>query len=203
MSGQVPWLWQETAQNCPGRETAAWLSSRQPWETIRRKVFVSYHHDSDQWYYDEFSRLFSESYEVVRDNSLDRRIDSDDPEYVMRRIRENYITGTSCTLVLCGAETPGRKYVDWEIKATLDKEHGLIGINLPTIPRTADGTSLIPERLRDNLLTGYAVSIDWINLRTDSLQRLIETANSKMSWLRSNSRPLRPRNAGEWMTWLT
>jgi len=49
----------------------------------------------------------------------------------MRGIRENFITGTSCTIVLCGAQTHLRKYVHWEIKATLDKEHGLIGVNLP------------------------------------------------------------------------
>jgi hypothetical protein len=47
----------------------------------------------------------------------------------MQRIRDKHITGTSCTIVLCGSLTPWRKYVDWEIKATLDKEHGLIGIN--------------------------------------------------------------------------
>lgn len=53
--------------------------------------------------------MFHDTYEVDYDNSVDRKIDSDDPEYVMRRIRENYINGTSCTLVFCGVETPYRK----------------------------------------------------------------------------------------------
>lgn len=105
----------------------------------KRQIFVSYHHGSDQWYYDEFSRIFSDTYDVVKDNSLDRAIDSDDSDYVMRRIRENYITGTSCTIILCGAETSQRKYVDWEIKATLDKYHGLIGINLPSSTSSGNG----------------------------------------------------------------
>ena len=78
--------------------------------------------------------VFADDYEVIQDNSVEREIDSNDAEYVTRRIREDFITGSSCTVVLCGAETPQRKFVDWEIKATLDKEHGLIGINLPTIP---------------------------------------------------------------------
>ena len=42
----------------------------------RRKVFVSYHHGNDQFYYDEFTRLFHDQYEAIRDNSLDRIIQS-------------------------------------------------------------------------------------------------------------------------------
>ena len=59
----------------------------------KRKVFVSYHHDNDQRFYNEFSRSFSDTYDVITDNSLDRAVDSDDPDYVLRRIRENNITG--------------------------------------------------------------------------------------------------------------
>lgn len=103
--------------------------------STKRSVFVSYHHGGDLAYYDAFSQLFADTYEIVRDNSVERRIDSNNSEYVIRRIREGFITGSTCTVVLCGAETPRRKFVDWEINATLDKEHGLIGINLPTNPR--------------------------------------------------------------------
>ena len=62
---------------------------------VRPRVFVSYHHGNDQWYYNEFNRAFHDTYEAIQDNSVDRTIDSDNPEYVIRRIRENYITGTS------------------------------------------------------------------------------------------------------------
>ena len=93
-----------------------------PFQPTKSKVFVSYHHGGDQPYYDAFSRTFSDTYDIVYDNSLARQIDSDSPEYVMRRIREEHITGTSCTVVLVGAATYQRKYVDWEIYATLEKE---------------------------------------------------------------------------------
>lgn len=43
---------------------------------IKRKVFLSYHHDGDQYYYNEFSKKFHDEYEAVTDNSLDRRVDS-------------------------------------------------------------------------------------------------------------------------------
>ena len=110
-------------------------------------MFVSYHHGGDRAYYDAFSQLFDASYDVIQDNSVEREIDSDDAEYVIRRIREDFITGSSCTVVLCGTDTPKRKFVDWEIKATLDKEHGLIGINLPANPRLLNGNVTVPNRL--------------------------------------------------------
>src|SRR5688572_907132 len=103
---------------------------------IKHKVFVSYHHRGDQAYYNAFSEAFHDTYEVIYDNSLERRIDSDDVDYIRRRIRENYVKGSSCTVVLVGKETWGRKYVDWEIETTLEMEHGLIGVRLPTAPLT-------------------------------------------------------------------
>jgi hypothetical protein len=64
---------------------------------MKHRIFVSYHHGGDQPYYDVFSRTFHDTYEVIYDTSLEPRIDSDDVEYVRRRIRENYITGSSCS----------------------------------------------------------------------------------------------------------
>ena len=34
-------------------------------EAVRHKVFVSYQHSRDQWYYDTFSRMFHDTYEAV------------------------------------------------------------------------------------------------------------------------------------------
>lgn len=163
---------------------------------VLRKIFVSYHHGNDQIYYDRFSAVFAGHYRVIRDNSLDREIDSDDPDYVIRRIRERYITGTSCTIVLCGPQTRWRKYVDWEIRATLDKGHGLIGIELPNNPRDAQGRVHKPDRLQDNIDTGYAVWINWLDLAggPNSLRQHLEFANTRPSSLRQNQRPLRCRN---------
>jgi hypothetical protein len=124
---------------------------------VKRKVFVSYHHLGDQACYDLFSRTFHDNYDVITDNSLERRIDSADADYIRRRISENNITGTSCTIVLVGAKTWGRKHVDWEIKATLDMQHGLIGVRLPTAVMNPQGAVLVPDRLHDNIQSQYAV----------------------------------------------
>lgn len=165
--------------------------------TPKRKIFVSYHHGNDQAYYDAFSASFHDTYDVITDNSLERRIDSEDVDYVMRRIRENYISGSSCTIVLVGRDTWGRKYVDWEIKATLEKQHGLIGVQLPTLVPGAAGTVSVPDRLNDNIRSSFAQWISWTSLVASAQQctNYIELANAKDKRLIDNSRDGRLRNA--------
>jgi hypothetical protein len=162
---------------------------------IRRKIFVSYHHGGDQAYYDAFSKQFHDTYQMVYDNSLERSVDSDDVNYVMRRIRENHITGTSCTIVLVGKDTWGRKYVDWEILATLEKQHGLIGVQLPTLPVDVFGKVNVPPRLSDNINSGFALWVEWIQVMGAALPGYIEQANGRDKNLIVNSRERRLRNA--------
>jgi hypothetical protein len=143
--------------------TSLWpivVSSLTPLYT-KSRIFVSYHHRLDQSYYDSLSRSVSVDYEVLYDNSPERAKDSDDAEYIMRNLRENHIAGSSCTIVLCGEETRWRRYVDWEIEATLDKNHGLIGVLLPTCRFGPNGGAHKPDRLQDNIDSGYAVLINW------------------------------------------
>jgi Thoeris protein ThsB, TIR-like domain len=162
----------------------------------KRRVFVSYQHSNDQGYYNAFARHFSDTFEVIQDTSVERLIDSDDCEYVMRYIRENYISGSSCTVVLCGPGTRWRKYVDWEIKATLDKEHGIIGVRLPNNPVDEQFRCHKPDRLQDNLDSGYALWTTWEQLwQTPAvLSPYIESANQRRKILIANGRDLRLRN---------
>jgi len=164
---------------------------------VKRKVFISYHHHGDQCYYNEFSRIFHDTYDVIMDNSLDRTIDSEDVNYVIQRIRDNFITGTSCTIVLVGKDTWGRKYVDWEIKTTLDKYHGLIGIQLPTLPITPSNTVVVPDRLNDNIASGYALWLTWaaVTASGQACTNYIEAANAREKKLMVNNRERRLRNA--------
>lgn len=177
-----------------GSQGLDWLPSTLP---VRPKVFVSYHHRRDRVFYEEFCRVFADTYDVCHDDSVDREIDSDDSEYVIRRIRKDYLTGTSCTIVLCGAQTRWRKFVDWEIKATLDKQHGLIGVNLPNNPRDAWGCVHKPDRLQDNIDAGYAVWLDWSGLLIDGpsvLRAALQRARLAPRAYIRNGRGLRDRN---------
>lgn len=79
-------------------------------------------------------------------------VNSNNTDYVMRRIRELYIQDSTVTLVLIGKCTWARRYVDWEIQASLCHGEtivpkGLLGIVLPS----AGSNPTAPQRLDLNL----------------------------------------------------
>ncbi len=128
----------------------------------RPRIFVSYQHDLDQPYYEQFSQMFHDAYECVFNKSLDDPVDSTNTDYIMQRIRDENISGTSCTFVLVGTTSHERKYIDRKIKATLDKEHGLIGVQLPNVvPNYLTGRVVVPSRLSANINSGYALWLSW------------------------------------------
>lgn len=97
-------------------------------------------------------------------------IDSDDTDYVMRRIREVYLKGSTVTLVMLGRCTWARRYVDWEIQASLRQDrgivpNGLLGITLPSYPKSG-GT--LPERLRMNLTGHDSCYARWMGYPNDT-----------------------------------
>ena len=159
------------------------------------RVFVSYHHGNDQGWYDRFNTVFSGKYDLFTDTSLERKVNSTNVDYIDRRIREDFIGGSSVTVVLCGAETWKRKYVDWEIHATLLKKHTLLGIVLPTNPQQLDGTYAAPDRLLDNATSGYAHWIHWSEdpLVVDAAIRTAQVMANTTASIR-NGRTQMPRN---------
>jgi len=161
------------------------LRAAQP-QPLKRKVFVSYHHQDQAWV-DHFRTQFGGTFDVFDDCSLDKLIDSTDTAYVNRTIREDYITGTSITIVLCGTETWRRKYVDWEIHSTLDKNHALLGVILPNhtqVMRDGQFVWLVPDRLATNVDTGYAHWVQW----PQSPQALNQAINHAIHRSTTNSR---------------
>ena len=165
-------------------------------EPKRPKIFVSYQHTSDQAYYDAFSKTFHDGHESIYDNSLERCIDSDKCDYVIQRIRDEFIAGTSCTILLVGPTAYQRKYLDWEIKATLDKEHGLIGIQLPNLPPRWDGLFNVPLRFAENVRSGYALWLHWNTLVASpaSLSQLIADACARPKHLVVNPKDIKKQN---------
>ena len=139
----------------------------------RHKVFVSYHHDNDQEYRDEFEKLFSDIFDIMVSKSvqigdLDQNLKTDT---IRQKIRDEYLRDSTVTVVLVGAETWKRKHVDWEIGASIRQtQHstrsGLLGILLPTYPRPPGEPNkyyvdTIPERLYNNIKCDFAEIYAW------------------------------------------
>ncbi|GEM48710.1 hypothetical protein DC3_43450 [Deinococcus cellulosilyticus NBRC 106333 = KACC 11606] len=136
-------------------------------------------------------------YNILTDNSLQRALNSDNAAYIDRAVRENYIHGSSITVVLCGAETYKRKFVDWEIYATLLYDHALLGIVLPTCERdwtTAPYLPKLPARLRDNVNSGYAHLISYTTNPQQITVEIEKAITMKRSSLINNKRSQMSRN---------
>ncbi|MBM3883265.1 MAG: hypothetical protein FJ387_26730 [Verrucomicrobia bacterium] len=128
------------------------------YEPIRRKVFISFH-QKDRPEVDAFIEEWANRQGVfiakalgVSDN--DDFIKSTKPEYVMSQIRAKYLEDSTVTVVLIGTCTHSRRYVDWEIKASLrqgeTEPNGLIGFLLPSAGQRAH----LPPRFQENWQQG-------------------------------------------------
>ncbi len=134
-------------------EAVAMKAAARSTDPTRHKCFLSYHQDDEdevESFIDSFGDAFIAKGLGVSDE--DDFIGSGDEDYVMRRIRELYLTDSTVTIVLTGKCTKARKYVDWELASTLrndsnNKRSGLLGIVLPS----AGSNPAAPPRLNDNL----------------------------------------------------
>lgn len=120
---------------------------------IRRKCFISYHKADEKEVAKFIADFGSTNFIYRRISEMDQNIiDSTDKDYVMRRIRELYLSDSTVTIVLIGKCTWARRYVDWEIASTLrnDPKNGRSGLMAITLPSVA-GSGQLPARLGDNV----------------------------------------------------
>lgn len=159
--------------------------------TRRHKVFVSFHSE-DLGRRDEFVNML-DGYIVdrsVRDGDIDETLKVAE---IRRQIREDFIADATVTVVLVGCCTWQRKYVDWEIGASLiDRDNngrcGLLGILLPSHPNYEEddyNPRLMPPRLAANLdgENPFAALYDW----TGNKAELVEWIDH--AFLRRNKDP--------------
>lgn len=105
---------------------------------MSRKCYISFKtKDGD------FKRRIQEELDIeIIDKSLDEPIDSDDEDYIMRRIRDDYLADSTVTILLIGsygAEIRGpheQRFIKRELQASLyggrgNTRNGILGIVLP------------------------------------------------------------------------
>lgn len=105
---------------------------------MAHKVFISYHHSSDQSYKDGLVQWAKDN-DIFIDWSVGTDEISDDltDQQIRETIRDEYLRESTVTIVLVGTETKYRKHVDWEIYSSMydgrvNKKSGIIIINLPS-----------------------------------------------------------------------
>jgi hypothetical protein len=155
-----------------------------------RNIFLSFH-QRDELEANIFCRRFGQYFNEIRTlgthefgDDYAEHIDSNDSEYVMRQIREKKIAGTSCSIVLIGKCTWARRYIDWEIAASLrnhidDPRGGLIAVQLPAAQQNA--WSRLPDRVSLNIRSTDGVDIGYARFyppapSDDSIVKWVEDA---------------------------
>ena len=104
----------------------------------KHKVFISYHHDNDQWAKEKLLEL-NNKYDIFIDGSVDTGDISDDlsDEKIRKKIRDEYLRDTTVTILLVGTGTKNRKHIDWELYSSMydgkkNKKSGILVIQLPS-----------------------------------------------------------------------
>ena len=159
----------------------------------KHKIFISYYHDEDQDYADELTDLYEDA---IIDKSLHGDIGYLQNDTILNKIRKEHLKDSTVTVVLVGMHTYGRKWVDWEIYASLRPygartRNGLVAVYLPQHSKKH-------FRLTDNIRSGYAVKLKWDDLSAE--ENFIGAVH--LAWNRrrrddlvDNVRTLRERNA--------
>ena len=105
------------------------------------KCFISFKKEDENYKKEIQSWVDNNKVDMI-DKSLDTPIDSDDENYIMRKIREDYLSDSTVTIFLIGnysAEDLGheeQKYIKRELQASLyngvgNSRSGILGIVLP------------------------------------------------------------------------
>lgn len=151
-----------------------------------RNCFVSYHHNYDAEFMEDLRDMKTGM--KVADYSLKEDISHLTDQTIYKKIRDK-MRNCSVTVVLVGSRTGHRKWIDWELWASLRgythpsdpyksfKPNGLLAIYLPD-----QWSHSVPERLQDNIDSGYAVSMKWENVERD-----FESKVNLAYWRRTNN----------------
>lgn len=105
------------------------------------KCYISFKTE-DEYYKEEIQKMGDGNKIDMIDKSLNEAIDSDDEDYIMRKIREEYLSDSTVTLFLigtCSKEDLGdyeQRFIKREIQASLyngkgNTRSGILGIVLP------------------------------------------------------------------------
>ncbi|RKI09908.1 hypothetical protein D7Y15_22940 [Corallococcus sp. AB030] len=132
----------------------------------KRRVFVSFYGGDEAEVLQFVSRWADRSGvftpRILHDAYNGVFVDSNDTEYVIGRIRREFIGDSTVTMLLLGKCTHGRRYVDWELKASLRQgatysPNGLLAISLPSAPERL----YLPERFKKNWASDNSKYARW------------------------------------------
>ena len=120
---------------------------------MARKVFYSFHYDNDCWRTQQIRNIgFIEGSKPVTANdweTVKRGGDSAIEKWIA-----NQLDGRSCTVVLVGAETAYRKWVQHEIIQSWNSKKGVVGIRIHNLKDSEGNQSTAGPNPFDEITVG-------------------------------------------------
>ena len=131
---------------------------------MARRVFFSFHYQRDIWRANvvrNCGEFIGTAAAGFSDASLweeaKRKGDA-----AIKRMIDGALIGTTVTVVLIGAQTASREYVNYEIDKSIERGNGILGIHIHMIPdrtRQTDWRGAVPAKLLNSKYRVY----DWPN----------------------------------------
>jgi hypothetical protein len=119
---------------------------------MARKCFYSFHYKPDNWRASKVRNIgVIEGNQPVSDNEWESITKGGDA--AIKKWIDGQVSGKSCAIVLIGANTAGRKWINYEIEKAWDDKKGLLGIHIHNIADVNDKQAAKGA----NPFTGYKV----------------------------------------------
>lgn len=128
---------------------------------MARRVFFSFHYEKDVWRASNVRNshvVDGTAAAGFQDGSLWEEAKKKGDKAIQKLIDDG-LAGTSVTCVLIGAETASRTWVDYEIKKSIERGNGLLGVYIDQIKDKDGKTSMrgaVPKRLQEAGAPVYA-----------------------------------------------
>lgn len=135
---------------------------------MARRVFFSFHYKPDNWRASQVRNMgVVEGNPAVHDNeweAITRAGDSAIQNWI-----DEQLSGKSCTVVLIGSQTAGRKWINYEITKTWNEGKGLVGVYIHNL-KDASGNHATQG---SNPFNGFTLKKDGIT----RLSSIVKTYN--------------------------
>jgi hypothetical protein len=140
---------------------------------MARRVFFSFHYQRDIWRVNQIRNLgeiVGSAAAGFSDASLweEAKKKSDD---AVKKLIDDALHGTSVTVVCIGAQTAGRKFINYEIEQSVKRGNGILGVRIHGIKDkngNTDSVGITPAKLSNYSVYTYT--------NGDDLKKWIEAA---------------------------
>jgi len=120
---------------------------------VARRVFYSFHYEQDNWRAAQVRNMgIVEGNVPLSDNDWEQIKKKGDK--AIKQWIDDQLAGRSCTIVLIGEKTAGRKWINYEIEKSWNSGKGLVGIYIHNLKDKDGNQSTKGRNPFDNFVVG-------------------------------------------------